>query len=181
VGPLRLSIALTMHEQVRSGWQSAVAEALPKLLAGLRQELNPLLTAARNACTALGGLPMEDATAVAGATSAQRNALLELGPLAARYERLRLAQLAAMAACGVGVPGVGGSDASRLPGDETWQEYVGRQLHEFRQPDGGHTEPTGLAGPVRLCRVAQRKDVWLPDREELERAHAALFGRRVSA
>lgn len=170
VDEARMRISSTMHRKVESSWHAAVATALPELLDGLRVDLEELLASARAACDALGDLDTADAAAVASASSEQRKALLALGPLAMRYERIRVAQRAAIV---VGDSRPPGGDTRGVSGP-TWADVFARGVHEFTDVPFLGTVPEEPAGVPRLRQVAARTDVWLPDVAELRIAHGEL-------
>ncbi|MCF6507376.1 hypothetical protein E9549_08140 [Blastococcus sp. MG754426] len=167
----RMQISGTLHRHVTAGWHTAVADALPELLAGLRDQLADLMTEIRSACQALGDLDPADAGAAAAATSAQRKALVDLGVLATRYERLRIAQRAAIV---VGEEHPPGGYDTRAVVQRTWADAFATGVHEFANVpfEGAVDEEPG--GVARLRLIAHRDDVWLPTMEQLRQAHAEL-------
>lgn len=173
----RMQIAGTMSRQVEAGWWAAVADGLPALLGGLRDQLKELLTDAHRVCTALGDLDQDNPAAVAAATDQQRTALQEAAPLVARYERLRIAQQAAIVVGGGKAPGYN----SHLVQQPTWGDVFDRQVHELADVPTQGAIPAGLSGLARLRLLVQRDDLWLPEAEQLREAHAELLQAEAEA
>lgn len=146
---------------------SVVTETEDEMLAVLREDLAPVITQLQEAAEALAGLDHSDPATVAGATDAQRHALTVLPDLARRYNRLRMMQRDVYAA-GQGEP-VGKTPHS--PSSYGWRHTFASGVHEFQHITPGDPGPaTDLPGHLRILAVAQRPDVWLPTREQMESA-----------
>jgi hypothetical protein len=118
--------------------------------------------------TDLGDLNVSDPDAVAAATDKQRAALLALGELKVRYNRVRTGQRAALAASSLPVPG-----KTQWSVGHGWTQVFESGLHEFAKQPG---LPSTMKQTERLRAIARRKDTWMPTIEELvdawETAHA---------
>jgi hypothetical protein len=98
--------------------------------------------------------------------------LLAMGPLTVRYDRLRVAQKAAIVVAERRPPCVAGTE--RETWEPTWADTFDRGVHEFADVPMLGNIPAEPSGPSRLRRLAARPDVWLPDMEQLRQAHADL-------
>lgn len=165
----RLEAGTAATERIRTRLATAlpavVTEALPGLLAGLRTQLVEVLAELLPAVEALGDLDTTDSEAVAGATTAQRKALVALGDLRTRYDRLRLAQRDALSASSLTPPGT-----TNVTVDHGWREVFASGLHEFADVAHLGTLSPETKGVDRLRLVARRADVWLPDALDLAAA-----------
>lgn len=167
--------AITNQLQARAA--HAIADAIPALLDPLRAELNAVLTEARSADQALGDLDIADPGEVAAATAEQRAALLALGDLVQRYNRLRHAQRSAYAGTGQRPPGW--SDV--VVGLDWAGAVYGPQLHEFADTRGRGTVASVGSKVARLRLIARRRDTWVPTLEELDEAYAAIHRSEAQA
>ncbi len=157
-------------DQIRERVASAIAAATPEILAGLRTDLEEVLSAVRAADQAIGAVDIADPEAVAAASGPQREALLALRDLTGRYNRVRHAQRAVYGATAERPPGYDG-----LSIDHTWKRVVyDRGLHEFADVRNRGTISTGGPRIQRLRQVSRRHDAWLPDLDQLATAMATL-------
>lgn len=146
-----------------------VRDHLDDLLDPLREELQTVLTQAREARAALAGVNPQDANQVATATRAQREAIVALPALATKYNRLRLIQRDALAASAHEPIGT----TSHSPRTYGWADVFATGVHELERPTPGNPgPPTDLPSVPRLLAVAARDDAWLPTYEQMETALA---------
>lgn len=180
IPPVLIRLHDTMRQQVRDAWPRVVSDALPVLLGGLRDPLTDVLTEARATYAALDGLQVDSSpVAVAAATDGQRKALLALDDLASRYDQLRNAQQAALAAASPDrLPGH--RDRRRLSEPTTWAGVFDLGIHEFSEVRLRGAIGSAVTGTARLSQVVRRDDVWLPDRAQLDQAYNDLFPRTTA-
>lgn len=164
--------------------QSLVKDAGLRTSAGISLHLDAGLDAIRTAVMAvvakvraldatLDGLSVTDATAVARATTKQRDAVATLPDLAREYNRLRMLQRDLLIASDEQAPGVNPSSAVRDA--PAWHETFDSGLMEFARVNFvDHGVPHDLAGSLRMLAVARRADVWVPTIDEAEDAWQAM-------
>lgn len=150
--------------------RATIGARLPEILAGLRAQLEEVVTTLRKAYADAGTLDVHapDPMEVAQATKKQRDALVIVAEQTKLYRRIRLAQRDALVASDLRVPG---DDGLRIT---SWREFFATGLHEVSAP-GGYGLPGADAAPRNAVRaVVERPDVWLPDPDAMAEAYEQL-------
>lgn len=144
-----------------------VTEALPELVAGLREQLEVTVDALRAAYAVIGDdvdLDSPDVTLVLEATASKRKAWQTVRDQSVHYRLLRTLQLSALT----------GSDA-KPPGTTEWTLHGWRDVEATGVLELGELTGTGVPGADlarrnRIRAAVTRTDVWMPDLDQLSAA-----------
>lgn len=151
--------------------RDTVRDALPEMLAGLRDQLEQSAEALRKAYRAAGDLDINqpDPLLVAQATKAQQDALVTIAEETRKYRRIRTAQRDALAASSLPVPG-DNPWRSRW----SWRDLFATGVHEVQHPGTYGLPGEGRAPRLAVQAVVTRADMWLPDPDQMADAYEQL-------
>lgn len=161
---------MTIRNKLGAQVPTVIDQAVPKMLAGIRDAVDALVAQGRDAAETLGDLDIGDAGSVADASDPQREAIKTIAALRLRYEDLRASQRTLIRA----VRSETLRDLKIPTGSKPGLKDVFLAgVHEFANAASGALEQDPDSN-ARFLEVVRQADVWVPELAELGRTWRAV-------